>query len=657
MEPTSGFWQPKDDGGYEQMRAPKACTLRVAAPEFIPKVKLATDNTTPYAQQQQHVYLQQQHQQPQPHQQQQHHYAQPMSSMGQPKPSALQLRMEQAAAGETGGGGGGGGYAGASYDYTGGHLGGHGGGPQSNGPMSNGNDQMKPSTLVTRMNNLALRDRQDTKQHEFNHHPQQHQPMHQQQHLQHQPQHRFQQYQSQQQHHHQGSQNHHHHNHHGHSQSMQQQQMHQLPFGGTYGAGYSNAFHNQMNHPMFVAGGGGGGGENRKHNAPGGQHRSRLQQHHHHHQHHHHQQQQQHQHHHQQGSHHHHQSSSIGGAGGSGGGMMAGGMPMGGNSGGAEYGEDEQSSEHQSFALDYLTEVIAELYDNPGMFEDVKDKLSKMFSDFRNDRYVLSNAVEMIFEQSIKESNFRYMGARLCKLLDSLDENPDSVLREMFQLKMEDQQNELKQMNHEQLKVRGTTLFLAELYMQFRNPHVQSSLTKDMAGRIFAAIDILLQKPGPENAKCVCQCLKLCGFELEQDCRDDVLNILDKLRDLEKKVMHSVAPLISSVLKLHNNAWGRSEETVPVAPVPAVPDRMVGVMPLGADFSPVFYGPDGKVLSEEENSFLETNLQQPKKNTIFDDYEDDEDAYGVDDQDPEVQLAFENFVAETNRPNQQQHHH
>ncbi|XP_035792882.1 protein no-on-transient A-like isoform X3 [Anopheles albimanus] len=642
MEPTSGFWQPKDDGGYEQMRAPKACTLRVAAPEFIPK---------------------QQHQQPQPHQQQQHHYAQPMSSMGQPKPSALQLRMEQAAAGETGGGGGGGGYAGASYDYTGGHLGGHGGGPQSNGPMSNGNDQMKPSTLVTRMNNLALRDRQDTKQHEFhnstqfNHHPQQHQPMHQQQHLQHQPQHRFQQYQSQQQHHHQGSQNHHHHNHHGHSQSMQQQQMHQLPFGGTYGAGYSNAFHNQMNHPMFVAGGGGGGGENRKHNAPGGQHRSRLQQHHHHHQHHHHQQQQQHQHHHQQGSHHHHQSSSIGGAGGSGGGMMAGGMPMGGNSGGAEYGEDEQSSEHQSFALDYLTEVIAELYDNPGMFEDVKDKLSKMFSDFRNDRYVLSNAVEMIFEQSIKESNFRYMGARLCKLLDSLDENPDSVLREMFQLKMEDQQNELKQMNHEQLKVRGTTLFLAELYMQFRNPHVQSSLTKDMAGRIFAAIDILLQKPGPENAKCVCQCLKLCGFELEQDCRDDVLNILDKLRDLEKKVMHSVAPLISSVLKLHNNAWGRSEETVPVAPVPAVPDRMVGVMPLGADFSPVFYGPDGKVLSEEENSFLETNLQQPKKNTIFDDYEDDEDAYGVDDQDPEVQLAFENFVAETNRPNQQQHHH
>ncbi|XP_050090523.1 uncharacterized protein LOC126574386 isoform X3 [Anopheles aquasalis] len=637
MERFGGCWQPQDDGGCEQMRAPKG-TLRVAAPEFVPKVKQTTDNT-PYApQQQQPVYLQQQH------------YSQPMSSMGQPKPSPLQLRMEQAAAGETGGGGGGGGYAGASYDYTGGHLGGHGGGPH-NGPMSNGNDQMKPSSLATRMNNLALRDRQDSKQHE-------HQPMH--QHLQHQQQRFQQQYQPQQPHHHQGSQAHHHHNHHGHSQSMQQQQqMHQLQFGSTYGAGYSNAIHNQMNHPMFVAGGGGGGGgENRKHNAPGGQHR-RQQQHHHHHQHHHHQQQQQHhQHHHQQGPHHHHQSaSSIGGAGGSGGGMMAGGMPMGGNSGGAEYVDDEQSSEHQSFALDYLTEVIAELYDNPGMFEDVKEKLSKMFSDFRNDRYVLSNAVEMIFEQSIKESNFRYMGARLCKLLDSLDENPDSVLREMFQLKMEDQQNELKSMNHEQLKVRGTTLFLAELYMQFRNPHVQSNLTKDMAGRIFAAIEILLQKPGPENAKCVCQCLKLCGFELEQDCREDVLNILDKLRDLEKNVMHSVAPLISSVLKLHNNAWGRSEETVPVAPVPSVPDRMVGVMPLGADFSPVFYGPDGKVLSEEENSFLETNLHQTKKSVVFDDYEDDEDAYGVDDQDPEVQLAFENFVAETNRPNRQQHHH
>lgn len=50
-------------------------------------------------------------------------------------------------------------------------------------------------------------------------------------------------------------------------------------------------------------------------------------------------------------------------------------------------------------ALDYLTEVIAELYDNPGMFENIQRKLKATFVEFRGNNFVLSNAVEMIFEQ------------------------------------------------------------------------------------------------------------------------------------------------------------------------------------------------------------------------------------------------------------------
>ncbi|XP_052872016.1 uncharacterized protein LOC128277578 [Anopheles cruzii] len=630
MEPQSGGWHPQDDGSYEQMRAPKAAafSLSVAAQPFVPRGK-QTVHSQP-----------QQQQQPQPPF---GTYAAPMQSRG----SQLNQRMEQAASGGSVGEpvGGGGDYTVYSGGGGANHMGNY------HGMMMNGNDAVKqPSGLVSRLNNLTMRDRPDPKQ-EFNHHQHHHQqpPMHHQQHhLQHQqPQQRLQQYQQQQPHQFNHHQHHHHHqqqqqNHHGHSQLPQQLQ--QPPYGVPYGVGHSNAINNQLNHPILGANLG-MGGENRKHNngpSGGQQHRSRQQQHHHHQQGHH---------------HHHHQSIGAGGGGGGGGnGMMAGGGMMGGNAGMGEFIDDVQTSDEQAYVLDYLTEVIAELYDNPGMFEDVKQKLPKMFSDYRADRYVLSNAVEMIFEQSIKESNFRYMGARLCQLLDSLDDSPNSILREMFQLKMEDQQNELMQLKHDQAKVRGTTLFLAELYMQLRTPH--HNLTNDVAGRIIAAIEILLQKGGPENVKCVCQCLKLCGFELEQDCREDVLNILEKLRGMEKKVMSSVVPLIQSVMKLQQQSWGRSEELVPVAPVPAMPDPMgpgVG-LPLGLEFhdSPVFYGPDGKVLSEEENSFLETNLAS-KRYATLNGYDDDDDAYDVvDDQDPEVQLAFENFVAESN--NRQQHH-
>ncbi|XP_058055310.1 uncharacterized protein LOC131206656 isoform X2 [Anopheles bellator] len=633
MEPQSGGWHPQDDGSYEQMRAPKAATvaataafsLSVAAQPFVPRGK-------------QTVHNQPQQQQPQPPFST---YAAPMQS----RASQLNQRMEQAASGgsvvEPVGGGG------DFSVYPGGggsnHMGNY------HGMMMNGNDAVKQSSaLVNRLNHLTVRDRPDPKQ---EHHHQQPPMHHQQHHLQHQqPQQRLQQYQQQQLHH----PHHHHHqqqqqqNHHGHSQLPQQLQQQQVAYGVPYGVGHSNAINNQLNHPILGANLG-MGGENRKHNGPAGgqQHRSRQQQHHHH--------QQGHQQHHHHP--HHHQSIGGGGGGGGGGGngMMAGGG-MGGNAGMGEFIDDVQTSDEQAYVLDYLTEVIAELYDNPGMFEDLKQKVPKMFADYREDRYVLSNAVEMIFEQSIKESNFRYMGARLCQLLDSLDDSPNSILRMMFQLKMEDQQNELMQLKHDQAKVRGTTLFLAELYMQLRNPH--HNLTNDVAGRIIAAIEILLQKGGPENVKCVCQCLKLCGFELEQDCREDVLNILEKLRGMEKKVMSSVVPLIHSVMKLQQQSWGRSEELVPVAPVPTMPDPMApGVgLPLGLEFhdSPVFYGPDGKVLSEEENSFLETNLAS-KRYAALNGYDDDDDAYDVvDDQDPEVQLAFENFVAESN--NRQQHH-
>lgn len=62
------------------------------------------------------------------------------------------------------------------------------------------------------------------------------------------------------------------------------------------------------------------------------------------------------------------------------------------------------------------------------------------------------------------------MGAKICRLLDGIVATPNSVFREYLRLKMAYSQNEnLNFVVNEAHKVRGTTLFLAELYMQLQN--------------------------------------------------------------------------------------------------------------------------------------------------------------------------------------------
>uniref|UniRef100_A0A1B0DP05 Uncharacterized protein n=1 Tax=Phlebotomus papatasi TaxID=29031 RepID=A0A1B0DP05_PHLPP len=190
-----------------------------------------------------------------------------------------------------------------------------------------------------------------------------------------------------------------------------------------------------------------------------------------------------------------------------------------------------------------------------------------MFADLMGSRFVMSNAVELIFDHSINESNFRYMGARLCQLLDSLSLQQSNVFRTMLCLKMNHHKMEMERfMLNEQHIVRGTTLFLAELYIQMQNDGARIG---EIGECIVSSMALLLNKQGPENVKCVCQSLKL-----------------------ETSVDVSTGRLIRSVLDLKANRWGR---TAPIAVAP-----IQEVNHYDCNDSPVFYGPDGQVLTEEE---------------------------------------------------------
>lgn len=293
-------------------------------------------------------------------------------------------------------------------------------------------------------------------------------------------------------------------------------------------------------------------------------------------------------------------------------------------------------TEKENNVLNYLSEVTHTLTDNPGMFEEIQRQLTNMFFDFSYNQFVMSNAVEMIFELSVDEQNFRYMGARLCRLLDSVETHPNSVFRTLLCLKMDDHQSKLQSfIINEKRKVRGTTLFLAELYMQMQN---DGARIMKIAQCIVNAMSMLLQIKGPENVKCICQALKLCGYELELDRPEDIQRITRELKSLENTLDVSTERLLKSVLDLKSNRWGRSE--------PVVMQPILDTIHQDYNDAPVFYGPDGQVLTDEENSFLLSNI--PSYPTLnYEDYDGndpDELVEAEPEMDLEIQMAFKDFV-------------
>jgi len=58
-----------------------------------------------------------------------------------------------------------------------------------------------------------------------------------------------------------------------------------------------------------------------------------------------------------------------------------------------------KQTETEQLALDYLTEVVTKLGDNPGMFENFQKRLREMFLELADNHFVMSNAIETIFEQ------------------------------------------------------------------------------------------------------------------------------------------------------------------------------------------------------------------------------------------------------------------
>lgn len=106
---------------------------------------------------------------------------------------------------------------------------------------------------------------------------------------------------------------------------------------------------------------------------------------------------------------------------------------------------------------------------------------------------------------------------------------------------------------------------------------------------------------------------QLCGYELELDCPIPIQKIITTLESLENSLDVSTGRLLRSVLDLKAKHWGRSEPVM-MAPI-------MDAIHQDYNDAPVFYGPDGQVLTDEENTFLLSNIPS-YPNINFDDMEE-----------------------------------
>ncbi|XP_017078806.1 polyadenylate-binding protein-interacting protein 1 [Drosophila eugracilis] len=285
-----------------------------------------------------------------------------------------------------------------------------------------------------------------------------------------------------------------------------------------------------------------------------------------------------------------------------------------------------------TIALEYLDTVIHCLNQNPGQFDSIASRFLTIFDGMENNQFVLSIAMEDIFEKSIQQPNFRYMGAKLYNLLHMLNPKPDSMFHTLLKCKLDYHQEEVTKYmcSNEQQKVRETALFLAELYMQLRGD--DDSRIQLIAVNIVYSLSKLLLKESNENVRCLCQTLKLAGYDLTADCPADIQEIIAALQAIE---MNSPGkyPMVASVISLQQNNWGRKVSNALGG------DEDTVVEPPRLSDEPVFYGPDGRELTAEETDFL---AAEDGDGSDADNYEGDDLEMDAE-MDEESKQAFKEF--------------
>ncbi|XP_066994230.1 polyadenylate-binding protein-interacting protein 1 [Anabrus simplex] len=300
----------------------------------------------------------------------------------------------------------------------------------------------------------------------------------------------------------------------------------------------------------------------------------------------------------------------------------------------------------EPFKMNHLYEVMHSLTLNPGRFDAVIEPLTNKFGQYNGDMQMVQDVVNAIVHQSILEPNFRYNGARLCVFLQNAS-SPDvqQCFRNCLLCRCQDENSIVPILvNSCPQRVHGYTLFLAELYIQMDDSRGSNARIPVLGIGLFGTLLTLVSVATAENLKYACQALKLAGFALDKQDPISMNRLFESLSIAPSLCPESnnVHYMVNSVLHLRQCGWGNPSAA------PQADDSLHQTQPLN---EPVFYGPDGQILTAEEHRFLQDNVASVPETEDYDDYGENGETSPADEEeeDEEFEAAYEEFLKISNQ--------
>ncbi|XP_071444875.1 polyadenylate-binding protein-interacting protein 1 [Hetaerina americana] len=351
----------------------------------------------------------------------------------------------------------------------------------------------------------------------------------------------------------------------------------------------------------------------------------------------------------------------------------------------------QRGGEENSEVKCRIGELIASLTRDPGEFDRALTPLREKFVLWLQDPGAVHTMVDDIVEQSVVETNFRYNGARLCSFLYNLS---GTIATSVFRSYLISRCTKLSSSRDDSQRSRsyGVAIFLAELFMQLEDGDGGSAggggrgrRIQALGEQLFSLLEKLIiqaltanayaqnsKSPAPaavaaenegEGLKCVCQALKLAGWQLEEMNRSRMNRLSNDLAHAAGGLAgeRGVRRIATAVGDLRRAGWGRRNLSfsgdATTMPSPSAPLQCRGVEGSsqwhggggrGRGYynsnvdDPVFYGPDGQILTAEESNFLQDSTA-----AIYDDESGDGewgDGWSDGGMDEEMEAAFEQFL-------------
>lgn len=184
-----------------------------------------------------------------------------------------------------------------------------------------------------------------------------------------------------------------------------------------------------------------------------------------------------------------------------------------------------------------LKEIVFQLIYDPGQFDRVLGTFLEILQPYSEEVDVCNIVADMLFDSALVQPNFRYNAARLCTFVQ---ENCPLVRSRLHILC----EKELAANRERQ----GLTLFLAELYTQL---HFENLYGKSL----LSALRNLLSSGEPDDIKCLCHALKLCGHSLDLYDRSSMDDIFSQMQSVRRGLPPNVLSLLEAVIALRGRQW------------------------------------------------------------------------------------------------------